>query len=715
MHYCYGLSVINSHLLRGASVMLTDLSVVDACFWDAFRAAGATTFAAVPYTFDLLERVGFEDMELPSLRYVTQAGGRLAPDRVRRFAELGRRRGWDLFVMYGQTEATARMAYLPPDLALTSPGSIGVPVPRGSFHLEPLPELPLSRSAGEDVEVGELVYDGPNVMLGYAETPADLALGRVTTSLRTGDVARRTPDGLYELVGRRNRFAKIFGLRIDLDQVERVYAAEGMLVACAAAEGPTGERLVVAASDDAAPVDVARVAAVAKEHAGLPPGAVAVCPVREVPRLPNGKPDYRAVAALAGGSFPKVPGESSTSLREFPTGSDAFPRALGKAADPRTTAARLREVYAEVLRRDVVRDEDSFVSLEGDSLSYVEMSIRVEEVLGHLPPSWHVTPIGELVPREGGARPGRSLEMNVLLRALAIVAIVGSHANLFVVLGGAHVLLGVAGFNFGRFHLTAAPRADRLRHMASSIARVAVPSMLLIGIVATYTAGLGLKNALLLNGVLGSREWTEPAWHYWFIEALVYTLLALTLVMALPVVDKAERRWSFWLPMMLAGLGLLTRYEVVEVMGGDVIHRANVVFWLFALGWATVKATATWQRVLVSAAVVVTVPGFFDDPTRDAIVVGGMLALVWVTSVRVPAAAARVLAALAGASLYIYLVHWQVYPYLEHHIPWLATVLSLLAGVVLWQLVERVTPAVVLAARRLAGVPRREWGTIAGG
>jgi len=545
------------------------------------------------------------------------------------------------------------------------------------------------------------------VMLGYAETPGDLALGRVTTSLRTGDVARRTPDGLYEIVGRRNRFAKIFGLRIDLDQVERVYAAEGMLVACAAAEGPTGERLVVAVSDDAAPVDVARVAAVAKEHAGLPPGAVAVCPVREVPRLPNGKPDYRAVAALAGGSFPKVPGETSTSLRQLPAGSDALPRDLGKAADPGTTGARLRQVYAEVLRRDVVRDEDSFVSLEGDSLSYVEMSIRVEEVLGHLPPSWHITPIGELVPREGRPKRGRSLEMNVLLRALAIVAIVGSHANLFVVLGGAHVLLGVAGFNFGRFHLTDAPRADRLRHMASSIARVAIPSALVIGLVATYTSGLGVKNALLLNGVLGERSWTEPAWHYWFIEALVYTLLALTLVMALPVVDKAERRWSFWLPMMLAGLGLLTRYEVVEVMGGDVIHRANVVFWLFALGWATVKATATWQRVLVSAVVVLTVPGFFDDTARDAIVAGGILALVWVRSVRVPAAAARVLAVLAGASLYIYLVHWQVYPHLEHHIPWLATVLSLLAGVLLWQVVERVTPPVVRAARRLAGAPRR--------
>jgi hypothetical protein len=196
--------------------------------------------------------------------------------------------------------------------------------------------------------------------------------------------------------------------------------------------------------------------------------------------------------------------------------------------------------------------------------------------------------------------------------------------------------------------------------------------------------------------------------------------------MALPFVDKAERRWPFWLPMALAGLGLSTRYEVVEVMGGDVIHRANVVFWLFALGWATVKATTTWQRLLVSAVVVATVPGFFDDVAREAMVLGGMLALVWVRAVRVPAPVARVLGVLASASLYVYLVHWQVYPHLEDEVPWLATLLSLLAGIALWQVVERVAPPVVRLGRAAlearpgrrrspARVGLREWGTLAGG
>jgi len=119
MHYCYGLSVLHSHLVRGAGIILTGLSVADPCFWELFRRARGTSLAGVPYTFALLDRVGFDTMQLPDLRYITQAGGRLAPDQVRRYAELARRRGWDFFVMYGQTEATARIAYLPPDRTLT--------------------------------------------------------------------------------------------------------------------------------------------------------------------------------------------------------------------------------------------------------------------------------------------------------------------------------------------------------------------------------------------------------------------------------------------------------------------------------------------------------------------------------------------------------------------------------------------------------------------
>ncbi len=515
-------------------------------------------------------------------------------------------------------------------------------------------------------------------MLGYATSPADLGRGRDVDVLRTGDVARRTPDGLYEIIGRRNRFAKVFGLRIDLDQVEQVYAGLGHVVHCADGD----ERLVLAVDASARPVDADALRAAAKEHFGLPARAVQVLALTDVPRLPTGKPDYRSIVARA----------------QAPTQPRTTPHST--VNNPALDGGGVRGVFADVLGRPDATEDDTFVSLEGDSLSYVEMSVRLEAALGALPAGWHTMRIRDLAATPAEPRRGRTLETNVLLRALAIVMIVGTHANLFALAGGAHVLLGVAGFNFGRFHLTAAPRADRVRHLLTSVSRVVVPSVLWLGAVAVTTRDIGLTNVLLLNGVLGPREWTEPQWWYWFIEALVAILLVLTAVMAVPFVDRLERRWSFWLPFGLAVAGLASRYDLVRFFGGDEIHRAHVVFWLFALGWATVKSTVWWQRALVSAVVVATVPGFFESPGREAIVVVGMLALVWLRAVRVPAWLTRAAGVLAAASLYIYLAHWQIYPHLEDRFPVLATVLSLAGGIAFWQLSTRVAPAVAGRLRR---------------
>ncbi|HET9517144.1 MAG TPA: non-ribosomal peptide synthetase, partial [Actinoplanes sp.] len=388
MHYCYGLSVINSHLVRGASLILTDLSVADTCFWDLFQSAKGTSFAGVPYTFTLLDRIGFDDMLLPHLRYVTQAGGRLAPDRVRHHTALGRRRGWQFFVMYGQTEATARMAYLPPEFADSHPAAVGVPVPGGSLRLEPLP--------GDDPDgaTGELVYTGPNVMLGYAERPADLALGRTVEELRTGDVARLNSAGLYEIVGRRSRFAKVFGLRIDLQRIEAGLEADGMTACCVG----VGEELVVVVE---AADHREHLQATVADRCALPHRSVRVCVVVELPRLASGKPDLRAVAEIA--ARPVV--------------------------EPEPVAATdLTSLYAEILNRTDVTADSTFVSLGGDSLSYVEMSLRLEQTLGRLPAGWHTTPIRQLsaiVPRP--VRRRRPLDTSLALRAVAIVLIVASH------------------------------------------------------------------------------------------------------------------------------------------------------------------------------------------------------------------------------------------------------------------------------------------------
>ena len=665
MSYCYGLSVINSHLLRGAGLVLTGLSVVDPCFWELFRRRGATSFAAVPYTFELLERVGFADMDLPGLRYVTQAGGRLGPESVRKYAELGRRSGWEFFVMYGQTEATARMAYLPPELAAEVPGAVGIPVPGGSFRIDPVPGL----------EHGELVYSGANVMLGYAECPADLAAGRTVTELRTGDLARLHPTGVYEVVGRRSRFVKIVGLRVDLGQVERLLADLGVQAASAG----TDDGVVVAVEGDH---DAHLLGKVLAQGMGLPRAALEVHAVEHLPRLATGKLDYRGVLAL---SAPK-PGPASAPATE-------------SGAPDNNAPDSVRKIFQDVLECTDVADGDTFVSLGGDSLSYVAASVRLEQALGHLPPDWHVTPVRALVPPR--TAPGRKhrrffapVETSIVLRAVGIVLIVSTHVGLFSWQGAAHVLMAVAGYNFARFQL-AGKRVPRLRRQLSSVARIVVPSMAFIAVAFLITDNYAPANIVLLNAVLGP-EGVSTQWHFWFIEILVYLLLAATALLAIPWADRAERRFPLLFPLALTGVGLLTRYELVNP---GVPHTAPAL-WLFALGWAIARSRTVAQRCLVSVIAVLTIPGFFENPGREATLLAGILLLIWLPSIPVPQVLRRLMVVLASASLYAYLVHWVVYPPLAGISPALAVAGSLAAGVAYWALCLRLMGAV---NRRRAG------------
>ncbi|MPZ63078.1 MAG: AMP-binding protein [Propionibacteriales bacterium] len=653
LHYCYGLSVLNSHLLAGAGVVLTELSVVDECFWELFRSARATSLAGVPYTFDLLEASGFATRELPSLRYVTQAGGRMAPERVTHFARLGRERGWDLYVMYGQTEATARMAWLSPELAEQHPSTIGVPVPGGRFRLSAVPEA-------RDVhgpDVGELVYEGPNVMLGYAREPADLARGRDCAALHTGDLGRLTRHGLWEVVGRRDRIAKVFGLRLDLDRVEQLLRARNLPARCV---GLDDELWVF--SDRPRTRD--RLRAAASESTGLPASAIRVERLEAMPLTRAGKVDYAVLA------------EQGRRLRDRPS--------TGVRAGP-VTATDIRDLYAMLLGRPDATVLDSFVALGGDSLSYVELSVRLGRRLGALPANWHMLSPEELVVAARPRRRGVTVETSVLLRAVAIVLIVASHADVIAVMGGAHLLLAVAGYNFARFRLPTSGLRARVRGVLSSVAQLAVPSMLWIGGVALVAGTYQPATALLLNGVLGSDGWTDD-WQMWFLEALAWTLFGAAVLLAVPAFDRVERRAPFATALtLLAGTVLLRFLWTGLTAGPTERYTVGLVLWCFALGWAVAVARTRMQRLAVVVAVFVATLGFFGDLKRELLVVAGVLVLLVGRSVVLPRFAAGAVATVASASLYVYLTHWQVYPELEAagH-PYVAVLASLAAGIALW-------------------------------
>ncbi len=229
LHYSYGLSIINSHLLVGAKILLTSHSIVSKEFWHFFKTAEASSLAGVPYTYEMLKRLRIERMELPSLRYMTQAGGKLAPPLVEHFATITAEKNIHFYTMYGQTEATARISYLPADKVLTKTGSIGIAIPSGKISLED--------SSGNIILTpktdGELIYQGDNVMMGYAESASDLALGdQLNGTLRTGDISQFDEEGFFYITGRLKRFIKIFGNRVNLEEIEHELETQGFECKC---------------------------------------------------------------------------------------------------------------------------------------------------------------------------------------------------------------------------------------------------------------------------------------------------------------------------------------------------------------------------------------------------------------------------------------------------------------------------------------------------
>ncbi|HEX5996333.1 MAG TPA: hypothetical protein VFY84_14425, partial [Jiangellales bacterium] len=235
-----------------------------------------------------------------------------------------------------------------------------------------------------------------------------------------------------------------------------------------------------------------------------------------------------------------------------------------------------------------------------------------------------------------------------------------------------------------RFQLTAASRAERLRHQLASLARVVVPSAVFIAAVVAVTGKYGLANVFLLNAIVGPPTWTS-SWHFWFVEVLVYILVMMVALTAIPWVDRIERRHPLGFVLALVAVGLAFRYELIDIG----IPHTKPAFWLFALGWAIARASTVRERLLLSGVVVASVPGFFGNPARETVMVLGLLMLLWVGTIVVPAALSQVVSVLASSSLYIYLVHWQVYPLLQADSRVAALLASLLAGVLYWQVATR--------------------------
>ena len=224
-NYSYGLSIITSHLCVGGSIILNEKSIIENSFWEKYEMFTPTHFGGVPFTYEMLGRFKEKLFANQSLKTLTQAGGRLPEKVVKFFAEECKRRSIDFYVMYGQTEATARMSYLDCQSAIDRPSSIGKPISGGKFFIVDDDGTEITQNGLE----GEIVYKGPNVSLGYATKDTDLSLGDENKGrLHTGDIGLRDELGFYYIKGRSSRIAKINGTRINLQEVEDFISTLGV-------------------------------------------------------------------------------------------------------------------------------------------------------------------------------------------------------------------------------------------------------------------------------------------------------------------------------------------------------------------------------------------------------------------------------------------------------------------------------------------------------
>ncbi|NIH86085.1 AMP-binding protein [Amycolatopsis granulosa] len=291
LHYSYGLSVLNSHLVSGATVVVERDGILGRGFWDAVTAHECTSVAGVPYHYEVLRRLKFDPTANPGVHTLTQAGGRMRPELIAEFDTLMRSAGGRLFVMYGQTEAAPRMAIMPSERLAEKIGSVGPALPGGRFAIR--------RPDGGDTThpkiTGEIVYHGPNVMMGYASTAGQLALGDECGGvLPTGDLGYLDEEGFLFVTGRLKRIGKVFGNRISLDDLEQATRATGLGIDIVAAV-PAGDKVVLFAEGITADTGKAASRALA-ERLHLHASGFDVRPIDTIPLLASGKIDYQALA-----------------------------------------------------------------------------------------------------------------------------------------------------------------------------------------------------------------------------------------------------------------------------------------------------------------------------------------------------------------------------------------------------------------------------------
>ncbi len=661
LHYSYGLSVLHSHLGAGAALFVTAASLIDAQLWPQLRAAHITSLALVPTQFRLLEQAGFTRAMLPDLRMITQAGGRLAPAAVQRWAAEGARDGWQLVIMYGQTEAAPRMAYLPPADALTAADCIGRAIPGGALHLI---DDAGSTIAGNGV-AGELVYRGPNVMMGYANDAADLALGAGPAELRTGDIAERTLAGHFRITGRASRFIKLHGLRIGLDAVESALSTPAQTVVASG----TDDALVLFIETGAGHIiDAPAMQDAVAQRWGLPATAVIVEPLEALPLMPSGKPDHALLRQQA----------------------QAAISSMQQAAHAPTA---LHAMLCRALRQSAPDLDQSFLAAGGDSLAAVDMHLTLSQHMAQVPDNWAEWPLRDLLAAAQGAPPPARghgvagagawafpmrVPTDAALRAIAMLAVIALHATRWPAGGGAYLLMLLGGFSLARFQRPRLERGD----VGASLRTMLLPLIML------YVAMLALMMLagrevgwpwLVLAGNFVAPPIRPPGLEpYWFISAYAQAVMLLTAPFLFPPLRRRIAAAPFASAIAALSVACLAMWVLglAETSPGLRLRHPAAAAQLMLTGWVMALAADRAAKLVASALALAVWALFWRDVGGGVMLamLAAPLLIVWLPRIALPRLIAQPLLRFAMLGMFVYVLHVPVISIVTRLLPSVDTV-----------------------------------------
>ena len=620
LHYSYGLSILNSHLAAGASVWLGPGSVLEAGFADALAASGATSLGGVPHHFQLIENAGLADTLPESLELLTVAGGRMPWEKVREWVDKMEARNGRFCVMYGQTEAAPRIAWLPPRLAKANPDAIGFAIPGGALSVRGIDGTEIQSADCE----GELIYCGPNVMMGYAENHEDLSRGHEIEALATGDLAQRSAEGIYRITGRLSRMSKVAGLRIGHDALERALAARGREVAVWGDDGTISIAVVGRAAG--LEKEAARLTEIGAQH-------FRVLSLKELPRHPNGKVDYPA---------------------------------LKKFLSPPSSNSCILCAYRAAFAPTPVKRRDSFTSLGGDSLKHVELTLALEERLGGVPDGWEEMAVADL---EKATPPKvHSLPTDIVVRVFAILAVVVGHQTQWPIYGGAAAMIILMGMSVSAFRWNRLAKGE-IRAFLEPMISVLIPYYAVLAGYALAWGEVPWISVLLI----GNFALTIPETHqmlpylYWFIEAYAQMTLLIAVIFLLPPV----RHWfaelgQFRVGLLLLAIAVAARLTIPEIwpMGGRALFTLPWVFYLFAFGWCIAAARGVPEKLIVLAAACTILPvaaylggNWHGSWIKYSSLMAIAVLLLFVTQISMPRVMLKPLMRVAQAAFPIYLLH----------------------------------------------------------